>query len=125
MISMILNGIFTEDYFLDSIKLSMAEYILNKKSPGLLNKIRVSVHKNLYSMHLHYHKVVCDESNNREMNLINLLIDIQPTILSSIHHWSITMPLYHWPDEFVQDFSTDQLIEIYTEIPFICERIAS
>lgn len=119
MFKCILNGIFTEDYFLDSVKFTMAQFVLNKNSPGLRNKIKAEIHKLLHKQNVHYHKTKCDDE---DMNLINLHLELQPTILSFVNKWDITMPLYHWESSLITSFNDDQLIEIYTTIPFTLSR---
>lgn len=122
MFMCILNGIFTEDYFLDSVKYIMASHVLDKNNLGTRNKVKVELHKFFHGINVYNHTVICDNTNNLDENKLQVLLSIKPTIISPTTCYRIEMPLQNWPDHYADFFKTDQIIDLYTQSSFVCER---
>lgn len=123
MILQILNGIFTIDYFLFCVKTILATYVTETPTLGLYNKIKVDITKELHNHKIYDCKVVCSKNPNTDINYLILGIYIKPTIISPASKWLIEMPLKTWENALSDRFTDDQLIDMYTQIPFVCTRI--
>lgn len=106
------NGLLTDDYFVNSIKILLSEHSLLSNNESNRTKIRLAIYSWCRNNYIYEYNVICDESNNQNLSSkLNIELVLKPTILSSYRTMTVTATLSSWGDKMISLFTEQDLIK--------------
>lgn len=118
MLKHILNGIFSTEYYIDLIKIKMAEYIMDRNTLGTQNKIKIDLTRLFHDEKIYKFKIDFKPTLNDDPNKIVLDFCLKPTILSCYSKYRLEMTMKAWNKNLISVFTEDQLVELHTHTDF-------
>jgi hypothetical protein len=117
----ILNGLFTEDYFVNMVKCELASHVLNDNSKGTLVNIKVCLQFLFRDNQVHYYKFICHDDNSHDKVVV--YFEFKPTRWSSLKCYIITMRMKGWNKSLLTSFSDEQIIDLHTDIDMFVSKL--